>query len=136
MKASLCRAHGHVEVEHSLSTNKKLSTMNVLCCQMRQTTKDAIRVTGHGQAHAMSITQSLMHACRSAYSVYKTRRRGEKKVKKAKEQRLNDQGKRMPKNKRKPSCLWRGRSEDWKMEKNLSVRNRRNARSKWLGVVR
>ena len=79
------------------------------------------------------LCQSLMQACRSAYSVYKNRRTREQKVKKAKEQRLKDQrGKRKPKNKRKPSCLWRGKSEGWKIEKNLSVRNRRNARSKWL----
>ena len=45
MKASLCHAHGNTEVKHSLSTNKKLSTMNVLCCQMRQTTKDAVNYT-------------------------------------------------------------------------------------------
>ena len=62
-KASLCRAHGHAEVEHSLSTNKKLSTMNVLCCQMRQTTKDAVRVTGHGQAHAMPMLDVGLQIC-------------------------------------------------------------------------
>ena len=59
---------------------------------MRQTTKDAIRVAGPGQAHAMPITQSFMQACKSAYSVYKNRRTREEKVKKANEQRRKDQG--------------------------------------------
>ena len=63
---------------------------------MRQTTKDAVIVAGHGQAHAMAITQSFMQACISAYSVlvyvYKTHRTREEKVMKAKEQRLKDQG--------------------------------------------
>ena len=93
MKAFLCRDHGSAEVELALSTNKKLSTMNILCCQMSQTTKDAVRVTGHGcQANAMPITQSLMQAYRSVNSVYKTHRTREEKVKKAKEQRLKDRG--------------------------------------------
>ena len=64
-------------------------------------------VTGHGQAHAMPITQSLMQACRSAYSVYNTRITREEKEKKAKEQRLKDQGKRRPKDNKKPRCPWR-----------------------------
>ena len=59
---------------------------------MRQANKDVVRVAGHGQAHAMPITQSLMQACISGYSVYKTRRTREEKAKKAKEQRLKDQG--------------------------------------------
>ena len=93
MKASLCRFQGHAEVEHSLSTNKKLSPVNVLCCAMTQTTKDAVRITGHGQVHAMPIIQSFMQACKSAYSAYKTRSTRQEKVKKAKEQRQKDQGK-------------------------------------------
>ena len=36
---------------------------------MRQTIKDAVRIAGHGQAHAMPITQSFMQVCKSAYSV-------------------------------------------------------------------
>ena len=138
MKASLCRAHGHAEVEHSLSTNNKLSTMNVLCCQTRQTTKDVVRVTGHGQAHVMPITQSLMQYWviedpADLLTVYTKPVEHQKRTwRKPKSRDWKTSGKRRPKNKRKPSCLWRGRSEGWKIEKNLSVRKRRNARSKWL----
>ena len=100
VKVSLCLAHGIAEVERSLSTNKKLSTTNILCCQMSQTSKDAVGDTGHSQALAMPITQSSIQACRSVYSVYNTQRTREEKEKKAKEQRLDN---------RKPRCLWRGR---------------------------
>ena len=49
-------AHDNAEIERSLSTNNKLSTKNVLCCQISQTTKHAVRVAGHDPAHAMPIT--------------------------------------------------------------------------------
>ena len=92
--------------------------MNVLCCQVSQTTKDAVRVTGRSHDHAMSITQSLMQACRSTYSVYKTQRTREEKEKKVKGQRLKDQVKRYAKGQQEAiRCLWRGRSESWRTEK-------------------
>ena len=119
-----------------LLSKQKLSTKNVLCCQMSQTTKDAVRVTRHGQAHAMPITWSLMQTCRVACSVYNNRRTREEKEKKAKKQRLKDRGKRgKAKEQRGPSCLWRGRSESRRTEKNLSVRNKRSSRRscRWLG---
>ena len=68
--------------------------------------------------------QSLMQACRSAYSVYKTRKTREEKVKKAKEQRLKDHRGKEEATEQKEAIM--------SMEKNLSVRNKRNARSKWL----
>ena len=101
---------------------------------MIQTNKDAVRVTGHGQTHAMPITRSLMQTCRVAciQQPNNTRREREK----AKKQRLKDRGKRgKAKEQRGPSCLWRGRSGCRRTEKNLSVRNKRSTRRscRWLG---
>ena len=86
--ASLCHTHGHAEVEHSLSKNKKLSTMNVLCCQMRQTTKDAVRVSGYGQAHAMPILDASLQICLQCIQNPKSTRRESEEGKRAETERL------------------------------------------------
>ena len=64
-----------------------MRTMNALRYQMNQATKDAVRVKGHGQAHAMTITQSLTRPVD-----HNTQRTQGEKEKKAKEQRLKEQG--------------------------------------------
>lgn len=76
--------------------------MKACCCHADESisglgkTKDAVRTIGHGKAHAMPITSSLMQAGKSAvYSAYNTRM-AEEQEKKAKEQQLKKQGKRDP----------------------------------------
>ena len=86
---------------------------------MSQTTKDSVRITGHGQTLAMPITRSLMQTCRVVciQQPKNTRREREK----AKKQRLKDRGKRgKAKEQQGPSCLWRGRSESRRTEKVIS----------------
>ena len=84
VKAGLCLAHGNAGVERSLSENKKVVTnectlLSDTSINALRSTKNAIRVTGSGQAHMMPITPALMQARRSANSVYTARLAEEKK---------------------------------------------------------
>lgn len=95
IKAVLCLAHGNAEVERSLSENKRVLTpersqLTDESINALRLTKDAVRVTGSGQAHQMPITPSLIQARRSAYGVY-SKRLAEEREKKAKTQRMKDQ---------------------------------------------
>ena len=74
------------------------------------------RVTGHGQAHAMPITRSLMQTCRVCLQCIKqpknTRREREReKGQRADAKRPRGWGRGVPKNNRSPSCLWRGEKQ-------------------------
>ena len=104
---------------------QKLLTKNVLLSDESNNERCSKRVTGHGQAHAMPITRSLMQTCRVACSVYNNRRTREEKEKekKAKEQIAKrprgggGDGGEKAKEQQGPSCLWRGGSESKRTEK-------------------
>ena len=123
LKASLCCAHGNAEVERFPFNKQKLSTKNVLCCQMSQTNKDAVSPC---YANHSSLDTDKQSGLQCIQQPKNTRREREK----AKEWRLKDR-----REQQGPSCLWRGKSESKRTEKNLSVRNKRSARKscRWLG---
>ena len=89
VKALLCIAHGNAEVERSLSENGKVLTsernnLNDDTLNALRVTKNAIRVTGNGQACNMPITPELMKARQTAYAVY-VKRMEEERVQKENE---------------------------------------------------
>ena len=87
VKASLCHAHFIYEVErivHSECTPLSDESNNRRCSQSYR--------TWSSPCYAMPITQSLMQVYRTAYSAYNTQRTRGEKEKKAKVQRLKDQG--------------------------------------------
>ena len=69
--AVLCLAHDNAEIEES--AGEITSEQILLSINSIRLTKEAIRVTGSGNAHIMSVTASLMQARRSAYAVYTIR---------------------------------------------------------------